>query len=809
MTIELKKPGVSPPEKIIITDYREVKGQSIWNKIGRCPRGEMHQNNDDHFSLNISDVERRVHCKVCGFAAIFWDEAKAHPKKENLKEDPMVEESRGYHDIAYTYYDIDGKTPLHRTCKMIKPKKFWQECYCPITKKWWNGLTLPDEKAAKEVPYNKKYMGLKLPKGKPVKLVLYNLKRIIDNPDKKVFILEGEKACDYFWDELGLIATTNPMGAGYWKRIFDKSLKDRNVVAIPDNDTAGAVHVIKVGNSLAGICKSYKIIRLLGLKDKEDSDDWINNCKKMGMTGTQMVGSIKEYIGKVEEYVPSKLEEELQIQEQFNSVVFGRIIRDHYSFISTPADQFYIYLPEWKMWFEDGELILRQILRKDYLEDKDWQSHKVSEIVIYIKDIVHKNKIELKKLIPPIPLIPLNNVIIDMSDIVEEMKKAREEGTVNPKKAKPIIRKYSKDHFFLKKLAVNYNEEHKVCPRLDEMFSEYVSKRDLPLLYEIPAYCLWRSYPENKIPTLWGYGKNGKTQYLEAIKHLLGEENTEHWSSEGLSEKFSVATLEGKYANLGSEEKVLGVKNVGILKDLSGGGTLTAQNKFKDPFAFKPWCKIILMTNRLPSSPVTDDAWMRRQLLLNFPNQFIKDGKIPPIKDIMETVKQEEWEGLMYKLINEYLPKLIRNDWTFTNEMSIDELRAYYTQQTQPELTYINLFYDKSLSKYTPCVEFNEECSKWCGEQGKFRSPHEIAHAMTINGFVRREREHPTMEKTRVQCYIGLGRKTDSIPEELSNGHPMIEESKKVFNSTGQQDITEVDDEKYIKPEDNPFIQDE
>jgi len=86
MTIELKKPGVYPPEKIIITDYREKPGtRGIWNKIGRCPRGEMHNHNDDHFSMNISDIERRVHCFVCGFAAVFWDDSKAKGNSKSYK----------------------------------------------------------------------------------------------------------------------------------------------------------------------------------------------------------------------------------------------------------------------------------------------------------------------------------------------------------------------------------------------------------------------------------------------------------------------------------------------------------------------------------------------------------------------------------------------------------------------------------------------------------------------------------------------------------------------------------------------------
>jgi len=827
MTIELKKPGVSPPEKIIIKDEdcKRINSTTGWDIMCRCPMSENHQNNDDNFSLSVNEGEKRAKCTIqaCGFAAIFWDEKLAYKTKS--KRDKILK-SRGQHDIAWVYYDKDGVTPLTRACRVYKPKGVtdprWQECYHLETKSWWYGLRLPKDPKPND---------LKAEPGGYAKLVIYNWKRILDNPDKKVFILEGEKSCDYFWTELGLIATTNPGGAGNWKKEFSKFLKDRIIGGIPDNDPTGAVHVIKVGNSLAGICKSYKIIRLPGLRDKEDSDDWINNCKKMGMTRTQMIGSLKEYIDKAEEYVPDIIDE-LQIQEKFNSVIFGRIIRDHYAFISTPAGQFYMYLPKWKMWFKEGEYLLRQILRQYYLEDKDWQSNKVSEVVIYIRDIVRKNRIEMEQLTPPPTLIPFNNCIIDMSEIIKERDEAKRTGNVNPKKTKPKILEYSKDHFFLSKLAVDYNPEHKTCPRLDEIFSQLVTAEDLPILYEIPAYSLWRSYPENKMFTLWGGGHNGKTQYGEAIIHLLGKENITAWSSKGLGKKFALATLQDKYANIGSEESEMTIKDVAVLKDITGGGTITAQNKFKNPFEFTPFCKIILIGNRLPSSPILDDAWIRRQYPICFPYQFTKDGTIPVIKKIMETIKQEEWEGLAYKLINEYLPRLIRNDWEFTNEMGTEEMRAYYTQEVDPVRTFVSLFCNRTITGYIPCGEFKEKCVVWLTEQGKVYSLREVADAMGIKGSMgieNKARNHPTQKdlKTnkpvRCQCYCGIEWKEDNVTTDdmSSSGMSIIrnangkinfqtsldkylEKSKKVFPSTGEQNIEEINGE-YIKPEDNPL----
>ena len=799
MTIELKRPGVNPPEKIIIKDEdcKRINSTTGWDMMCRCPMSENHQNNDDNFSLAVNEREKRAKCTIqaCGFAAIFWDEKLVYKTKS--KRDKILK-SRGQHDIAWVYYDKDGVTPLTRACRVYKPKgekdPRWQECYHPETKSWWYGLRLPKDPKPDD---------LKAEPGGYAKLVIYNWKRILDNPSKMVFILEGEKACDYFWTELGLLATTNPGGAGNWKKEFSKFLKDRIVAGIPDNDPAGAVHVIKVGNCLSGICKSFKIIRLPGLAEKEDSDDWVNNCKKMGMTRTQMVNSIKEYVDKAEEYVPSKLEEELQIQEKFNSVIFGRIIRDHYAFISTPAGQFYMYLPKWKMWFKEGEYLLRQILRQYYLEDKDWQSNKVSEVVIYIRDIVRKNRIEMEQLAPPPTLIPFQNCIVDMSEIVEERDEAKRNGSVNPKKTKPKILEYSKDYFFLSKLRVDYNPKHKTCPRLDEIFSQLVIAEDLPILYEIPAYCLWRSYPENKMFTWWGQGKNGKTQYGEAIIHLLGKENITAWSSKGLGGKFALATLQNKYANIGSEESAMTIKDVAVLKDITGGGTITAQNKFKNPFEFTPFCKIMLMGNRLPTSPILDDAWIRRQYPVCFPYQFSKGGKIPEIKKIMETIKQEEWEGLAYKLINEYLSRLIRNDWEFTNEMGMEETRAYYTQEIDPVRTFVNLFCNRTIIGYIPCQEFKEKCVVWLAEQEKVYSLREVADAMGIKGSMgieNKARNHPTQKdpKTnkpvRCQCYCGIEWNEEGAIQKRAR------ESKGLFGG-----ITKEVGGEYIKPEDNPL----
>ena len=74
-----------------------------------------------------------------------------------------------------------------------------------------------------------------------VRRVLYRLPDLLSRPDETVFIVEGEKDADRL-HRAGLLATTNPGGAGKWKAEYSAILNDRHVVTLPDNDSPGHKH---------------------------------------------------------------------------------------------------------------------------------------------------------------------------------------------------------------------------------------------------------------------------------------------------------------------------------------------------------------------------------------------------------------------------------------------------------------------------------------------------------------------------------------------------------------------------------------
>ena len=86
------------------------------------------------------------------------------------------------------------------------------------------------------------------------------------DPSATVFISEGEKDADAL-SHAGLVATTGPMGAGFWLDSFAPYFADRQVVILPDADEAGHKHGQRVAASLYDVASQVKVVESPGVKD--------------------------------------------------------------------------------------------------------------------------------------------------------------------------------------------------------------------------------------------------------------------------------------------------------------------------------------------------------------------------------------------------------------------------------------------------------------------------------------------------------------------------------------------------------------
>ena len=206
-----------------------------------CPWHEDREGGNPSLGINVR--KKIVKCFVCGNGgakalATAWGIGKDTPPWERKVE------------ATYDYLNPDGS--LRFQVVRTAGKRFFQRRPNPAEPgRWvWNmkGLqptlyALPDLRAA--------------------------------DKERWVWLVEGEKDADRLRG-LGLVSTTNSMGAGKWRKYYNRELKNRLVAIAPDNDGAGMDHARAVASSLSEIAQSVKIVRLPGLADKGDVSDWLN-----------------------------------------------------------------------------------------------------------------------------------------------------------------------------------------------------------------------------------------------------------------------------------------------------------------------------------------------------------------------------------------------------------------------------------------------------------------------------------------------------------------------------------------------------
>jgi RecA-family ATPase len=109
---------------------------------------------------------------------------------------------------------------------------------------------------------------------KGVRLVPYRLAAMLEAiaNDHPIFITEGEKDVDNL-ATIGVVATTNPMGANKWPASFGKYFRGADVILIPDADEPGREHVADVAAKLAPVARQVRILEL----PKKDASAWLES----------------------------------------------------------------------------------------------------------------------------------------------------------------------------------------------------------------------------------------------------------------------------------------------------------------------------------------------------------------------------------------------------------------------------------------------------------------------------------------------------------------------------------------------------
>ena len=219
------------------------------------------------------------------------------------------------------------------------------------------------------------------------------------------------------------------------------------------------------------------------------------------------------------------------------------------------------------------------------------------------------------------------------------------------------------------------------CPEWDSFISTVVGKEaDRRTLYELAGYCFMPGYPIHKAAIFVNSGRGGKGTYLAGLRALLGSNNYTAVPLQAIdSDRFSVANLYGKRANIAGELSAGDLKHDSKFKGITGGDVVDAENKGENKFTFTNEAKCIFATNQVPATEDESDGAMSRWVPVEFVHNFEREGSMIP-DFYKRLVTPSELSGFLNKALDG-LDRL-RQQGGFSSAMSCDDVREWWRQKS-------------------------------------------------------------------------------------------------------------------------------
>lgn len=209
------------------------------------------------------------------------------------------------------------------------------------------------------------------------------------------------------------------------------------------------------------------------------------------------------------------------------------------------------------------------------------------------------------------------------------------------------------------------------------------------LLEECIGYCFYRRNEMGKAFILTGDKNNGKSTFLDVLKHILSDENISALDLKELGDRFNTSMMFGKLANIGDDigDDFLQGSQVSIFKKIVTGNRIKAERKGQDPFEFNPYIKLLFAANDIPRMKDKTGAVLRRLVIIPFNATFSKSDPDydPYIK--YELIQQESIEYLI-QLGVQGLKRILENN-EFTKSEQVQKQLDEYETENNPIVAFI------------------------------------------------------------------------------------------------------------------------
>jgi putative DNA primase/helicase len=371
----------------------------------------------------------------------------------------------------------------------------------------------------------------------------------------------------------------------------------------------------------------------------------------------------------------AKVKEELQDREHL-IIDIGNYLLKKYTFKTTrDTEDLYVYKDG--LYREQGEAVIKEDGKAILEKNGFFATHTINEITNFVKFTTH----------------------IDREHFNEELYVNLENGLLNVKTKE--FREHTPDVLYTIRVPRVYNTEAE-CPEINKFLSEILYTEDIQPILELIGYCL---IPEYSIQTWFlfhGEGANGKSTLINLIRTFLGKTNVSSVGLQKLNDKFASYQLYCKLANMVADLSDDDLRRTDNLKALTGGDHIPAQRKFKDPFDFENYAKLIYSCNKIPITSDKSKAFYRRVYRIAFPNSFDKNTAD---KDLLQKLTtEEELSGLLER-------------GYFTGTQTAEENEVVYETASNPVYGYYNERLITDPEAYEQKTELYDNFLEYCKEK--------------------------------------------------------------------------------------------
>jgi putative DNA primase/helicase len=314
-------------------------------------------------------------------------------------------------------------------------------------------------------------------------------------------------------------------------------------------------------------------------------------------------------------------------------------------------------------------------------------------------------------------------------------------------------------------------EPNAECPEWVSRLETIQPEADQRALFQqIHGYSLLGVRDEQKFVLSQGRGGDGKSLTYAVIAEMMGSYYAHAdvqtflagARKSGSDHSSDLARLSGDIRLVTCDEpEKFSTFNTKIIKQVTGGGKITARALREAEIEFVPQWLLIMECNPMPRVPTSDDGFWRRALLFQWPIQFKGLGMRPEPFTVLKSRLLAERSGILNWMIDGALKWLSQRELPTTKRS--EEVKDEYRRSSDPfGEWYLDRVVTTDASVRTLAKDLYADFKHFCEEQGMEKVPTPTAFGNNLA-----ERQHKRKKSGGVIWREGIKLKDSSVTDDL------------------------------------------